>query len=173
MAIYDIWSWPLALVEEARSHWIFRRVSRSPANSSMAADGVVRIKHDQKGLELRVDNLGRIFTVVNVPEEMREEREGMEDMHMAYVIDQLNAINFVLMRLRLSDVSYPTVERIEGTWSYLVVVSASPGDVLTWGNLFTWASRVVTLAGVYYLADRVCVAMTGSGIVGNVLNLLG
>lgn len=163
-AFYDIWSFPLELVEEARAYWIFRKVSKSPEYTERLAKHVP---------ELRVDDLGRIFTIVNVPEEMREEREGMEDMHMAYVIDQLNSINFVLMSMRLSDVSYPSIQRVEGTWSYLVVIAASPGDVLTWGNLLGWTSRVFLLGGAAYLLDRVCAAVTGSGIVGAVSALLG
>ena len=48
-AFYDIWSFPLELVEEARAYWIFRKVSKSPEYTERLAKHVP---------ELRIDDLG-------------------------------------------------------------------------------------------------------------------
>ncbi len=159
---YDLWSLPLDIADGLRSWWIFRRVTTDEANASALA------KNDPP---LRVDALGRIYTVVTVPEEMRAaEHEGM---HMPYVIDKLSAINYTLMSMNLSDMAYPEISRVEGSWSYLVVITSSPGDEdsVTWMRVLGWVRRAVVIAGSAWLVDRALTKVTGHGAVDLLMSL--
>lgn len=151
---YDVWSWPLAMAEEARAWWIFRRVSRSEHNAAALASC---------DPPLRVDLLGRIYAVVNVPEEMRE--PDKEPMHVPYVIDKLSGINEVLMGMRLSDMAYPEVIRVPDTWSYLVVIGPVSDTSLTWMGVLGWVRRAATVAGIAFLLDRLLRKVSGQGAV--------
>lgn len=157
---YDVWSWPLALIEEARAWWIFRRVSRDEENMKKLAACEP---------SMRVDSLGRIYTVVNVSEELRE--TDKESMHIPYVIDRLADINLALMQMRLNDMAYPEVTRIPDTWSYLVVINPVAATVLTWSDIGGWVRRAGTVVLLAFLADRLLLRVFGEGAIDLVLSL--
>lgn len=158
---FDVWSWPLALAEEARAWWIFRRVSRTEASEKRLAECVP---------SMRVDNLGRIYTVVNVPEEMRA--PDKESMHIPYVVDKLGDINVALAELRLSDMVYPEVTRLpEYPWSYLVVITPVAQTVVTWSDIGGWVRRAGTVAILFLLLDRILLKVFGDGVVGLLFSL--
>ena len=96
------------LVSEIRIWWIFRSTSRQEAN--------VKKLNDQ---DLRVDWLGRIYGVINMPEEVVT---AAPQVQQAYVLQQINKWGPVTTEMGLSDVIYPEIERITGTNAYLVVM---------------------------------------------------
>lgn len=73
---------------------------------------------NEKGL--RVDWLGRIYTVVNLPEEV--ENNNIPMVQQGWVLGQLRPINEVLLKIGLADYSYPSINSIEGSAAYLVVM---------------------------------------------------
>lgn len=78
---------------------------------------------NQKMLEkdhgLRVDWLGRIYGVINLPEEVQG---AAEQIQQAYVLQQITKYGNVMMKIGLADIVYPEISRVEGTASYLVVL---------------------------------------------------
>jgi hypothetical protein len=96
------------LVSEIRIWWIFRSTSREETN--------VKKLNDQ---DLRVDWLGRIYGVINMPEEVVT---AAPQVQQAYVLQQINKWGPVTTEMGLSDVIYPEIERITGTNAYLVVM---------------------------------------------------
>lgn len=70
---------------------------------------------------LRVDNIGRIYTVINLPEEAAE---GNEYMHEAWVLKNLGPYNKALEEIGLAGYAYPEMERIKepGSAAYLLVL---------------------------------------------------
>ena len=67
---------------------------------------------------LRVDWIGRIYTVFNLPPEVIETPNTREPWLSA----QLKSVDDILLNLNLSDVVYPEFTQIEGTDSYLLVL---------------------------------------------------
>ena len=67
----------------------------------------------------RVDWLGRIYTVVNIKEEFRSQPDLVQQ---SIVFQALAKPNEVLLKNGLSDVTYPEIEKIKGSDSYLVVM---------------------------------------------------
>jgi hypothetical protein len=67
---------------------------------------------------LRVDWIGRIYTVFNLPDEVIETPNTREPWLSA----QLKEVDDVLLQLNLSDIVYPEFTQIEGTNSYLLIL---------------------------------------------------
>ena len=72
---------------------------------------------DKKGI--RVDWIGRMYTVIDLGPEVIGQPEIVQQ---SYVFQKLNPINLILMEYGLSDYSYPEISKIDGTEQYLVVL---------------------------------------------------
>jgi hypothetical protein len=78
-------------------------------------------KRNRKKLEeqdLRVDWIGRVYGVVNIPDEVLG---AAEEIQQAYVLKQLGQFGGVLNELKLSNVVYPQMQEIPGSGAYLVI----------------------------------------------------
>lgn len=70
---------------------------------------------------LRVDYLGRIYTVINLPEELQG---GNEYIHETFVLQNLKPFTDVLLKIGIADYSYPEISKINepGVYAYLVII---------------------------------------------------
>jgi len=68
--------------------------------------------------ELRVDWIGRVYGVVNVPDEVLG---AAEEIQQAYVLKEMGRYGKVMTELKLSNVVYPQMQEIQGTGAYLVI----------------------------------------------------
>lgn len=94
---------------------------------------------------LRVDWLGRIYTVINLKEELLTQPELMQQ---SYVLGQLGPLTNVLMKYGMADTSFPEIEKIKDSSSYLVILWPER-DYLEWPsflvNLFVTALIAVII----------------------------
>lgn len=102
---------------------------------------VKKVAKQNKGLleenNLRIDWVGRIYTVFNLPQEVIETPNTREPWLSA----QLKSIDDILIQLNLSDVVYPEFTQIEDTNSYLLVLYPETEYInltLFFWNLFLW-----------------------------------
>jgi hypothetical protein len=77
------------------------------------------IKTELEKEGLRVDQLGRIYTVINLPEEVSSQAELMQQ---SYVLQQLSPITQILMKYGMADSSFPELRKIENSNSYLIIL---------------------------------------------------
>jgi hypothetical protein len=78
-------------------------------------------KRNRKKLEeqdLRVDWIGRVYGVVNIPDEVLG---AAEEIQQAFVLKQLGQFGGVLNELKLSNIVYPQMQEIKGSGAYLVI----------------------------------------------------
>ena len=78
-------------------------------------------KRNRKKLEerdLRVDWIGRVYGVVNMPDEVLG---AAEEIQQAFVLKQMGQFGGVLNELKLSNVVYPQMQEIPGSGAYLVI----------------------------------------------------
>ena len=130
---FSYWS---ELVSEIRIWWIFRKAAIE--NTQKLNEG-----------DLRVDWLGRIYGVVNMPEEVVT---AAPQVQQAYVLQQINKWGPLTLEMGLADIIYPEINRIPNTNAYLVVMWPQYDALGFWyilGNLFK--SAVVGF-GLYLLA---------------------
>lgn len=102
----------------------------------------------EKDHGLRVDWLGRIYGVVNLPEEVAG---AAEQIQQAYVLQQITKYGNVMMKIGLADIVYPEISRVEGSTAYLVVLWPVYDHLNFWyfiGNLIR-SSIVITI--LYFL----------------------
>ena len=116
------------------------------------------VKSIQPELEetgLRIDWIGRIYTVINLKEELYNQPELVQQ---SYVFQQLSPISQTLMRYDLSNDSFPEITRID-PYSYLVVLYPE-------NDHFNWISfiRNVLFAG--------CIYGVGYAIYSTILNFI-
>lgn len=68
--------------------------------------------------ELRVDWIGRVYGVVNVPDEVLG---AAEEIQQAYVLKEMGRFGNIMTELKLSSIVYPQMQEIKGSGAYLVI----------------------------------------------------
>jgi hypothetical protein len=71
--------------------------------------------------KLRVDWIGRIYTVVNLPPEVIYSPDSPDEIRPAYVLEESRPLNEYLTRLNLQEVIIPKISPIDSSISYLIV----------------------------------------------------
>lgn len=124
------------LYREIRIFFIFRKV---------AFENKKMLENEHK---LRVDWLGRIYGVINIPEEVEGAAQQIQE---AYVLQAITNYGKVMLQIGLADVQYPEIDKIPGAAAYLVVLWPEYEALTFWriiGNLIR-TSIIVVLA--YFL----------------------
>ena len=93
---------------------------------------------------LRVDWLGRIYTVINVPDEL----QNYPNIEM-WVMQQLGPFNNILIELGIADYSFPEVSKIEesNANAYLVVMYPELNNIDPWRIIL----EIAKWAGIFLL----------------------
>lgn len=126
------------LYREIRIFTIFRRTANE--NAEMLEE-----KH-----KLRVDWLGRIYGVINIPEEVETAAPQVQE---AYVLQAITTYGKVMMQIGLADAMYPEIEKIQGSPAYLVILWPEYRALNFWriiGNLI----RTSAIAALLYVLIR-------------------
>jgi hypothetical protein len=134
---FSYWS---ELVSEIRIWWIFRSTGRIPANIKKLNEN-----------DLRVDWLGRIYGVINMPEEVTG---AAPQVQQAYVLQQISKWGPLTTEMGLADIIFPEIDRLPGTNSYLVIMWPQYDALGFWyilGNLIKSAA----VGTVLFLLGRV------------------
>jgi len=132
---FSYWS---ELVSEIRIWWIFRSAARNKENLEKIHQA-----------DLRVDWLGRIYGVVNMPEEVVT---AAPQVQQAYVLQQINKWGPLTLEMGLADIIYPEINRIPGTPAYLVVMWPQYDALGLWYILGNIIKSAIVGFGLFLLA---------------------
>jgi len=116
---------------------------------------------------LRVDWIGRLYTVINLPEEVATQPYSQQP----YVLSQLRKYDEVLLRLQLSDVLYPEFEKIPGEDAYLLVLTPEIEYLSTWRIIFNtvgWIGGFYGTVALHNLVNKVY----GINLIQELINLI-
>jgi len=96
------------------------------------------VKSIQEELEeqgLRIDWLGRVYCVVNLPEEYRNQPDMMQQ---SIVFKELKPVGDILMKYGLSEHAYPLIEKLneKDTCAFLVVLYPETDYFNFWRTLW-------------------------------------
>ncbi|MDC0008752.1 hypothetical protein OAE73_00120 [bacterium] len=94
------------LSKDIRIWWIFRRTAKQ--NQDLL----------NKDFQLRVDWLGRIYGVVNLPEEVQT---ASGEIQQAYVLNKISGFGNFMLQIGLADMVYPQIQKISPT-AYLIIL---------------------------------------------------
>lgn len=140
LSTFTYWS---ELYSEIRIWWIFRNTARKKANIKTLNEN-----------DLRVDWLGRIYGVVNMPEEVVG---AAPQVQQAYVLQQINKFGPVTTEMGLADIIYPEISRIPGTNAYLVVMWPQYDALGLWYILGNMVKSTVVGFGLFLLGRLIYV----------------
>lgn len=93
--------------KDVRIWWVFRRTAKQYQDQL------------NKDFQLRVDWLGRIYGVVNLPEEVQG---ASGEIQQAYVLNKISTYGNFMLQIGLADMVYPQIQKVPGTASYLVIL---------------------------------------------------
>ena len=140
LSTFSYWS---ELFSEIRIWWIFRSTARQKDN----LDKIVEA-------DLRVDWLGRIYGVINMPEEVNG---AAPQVQQAYVLQQINKWGPLTTEMGLADIIYPEISRIPGTAAYLVVMWPQYDALGLWYILGNIIKSAVVGFGLFLLGRLIWV----------------
>jgi hypothetical protein len=95
------------LSKDVRIWWIFRRTANQYKDQL------------NKDFQLRVDWLGRIYGVVNLPEEVQG---ASGEIQQAYVLNKISTYGNYMLQIGLADMVYPQIQKLPQSASYLVIL---------------------------------------------------
>jgi hypothetical protein len=99
----------------------------------------------------RVDWIGRIYTVINLPEEVANHNPQIQQ---GYVLMQLRQYDEIFLKLGISDYVVPELQRIEGNPSFLLILSPDRDYIKLWpfiGFLFRTSLYLLALRIIYLI----------------------
>lgn len=82
---------------------------------------------------MRVDWLGRIYTVVNMPEEVINNQDMIQQ---GWVLQQLGPLNKALEQIGVNDYAYPEINKVPNAASYLIVMYPEIDTLNPWRILW-------------------------------------
>ena len=126
---------------DLRTFYIFRKVALKYEEM---------LERDHK---LRVDWLGRIYGVINIPEEVEGAAPQIQE---AYALQAITEYGKVMIRIGLADAVYPEIEKIPNAAAYLVVLWPEYTALSVWriiGNLI----RTGLIGIAIYLLTKIAI----------------
>ena len=95
---------------------------------------------------MRVDWLGRIYTVINMPEEIANNQQVVQE---GWVLSQLQPMNKIIDKVGVADVIFPEMSKIpeNGTAAYLIAMYPEFTDISLWK--FLW--NLILYTGFYFI----------------------
>ena len=103
-----------------------------------------KINEKRNSSKYRIDNLGRIYTIVNIPPDII----GDEDVISRLCIEEIRAIDKLLMPLGLTDIITPYIDRQyddEKNAYYVLIVIAPNTSFFTFSNIIWEIIKITAL----------------------------
>jgi hypothetical protein len=155
----NFWKWPKELIDDFRQ-W---SVVRDALKEEDTKQKLSTFKY-----QMRIDRIGRIYTVINIPDELLPFE--FKDQVWPWVLDQLREIDELLLSCRLNDLVYPEVTKIEEFPAYLVVLTPST-ESLEWSKFFGWIFNVIFTSGFLFITNKVIIKTTNKSAIDFLISL--
>jgi len=133
--IQNIFTYPIRVCEEFYGLYLIVDSFKKEVNQELI---------NSSAYELRIDWLGRIYTVVDVPEQYFQIPIKDREMSIqSYVLKKLSSINSIMIGLGVNEILTPTISRVGITQYYKVELSniwEYTGIIrLTYNSIFWYA----------------------------------
>lgn len=124
------------VIRDIRNYFFLRKITKNELmNSPIWAKN-----------NLRVDWIGRIYTVMNLPPEVTMSPDLPKELWPAYLIEQSKGLNEYLTSLNLHEIIIPEYKEIPESNSYLLVYSPYFRDLTIWwvsSRSIFWTSVII------------------------------
>ena len=155
--------WPRELYTNIKDWYLIRKVCKEK-------EAIRAFKEFSP--ELRVDNIGRIYTVINIPEEMYDKK--FAQARQTFLIDQLRKIEELTLRLGVSELLYPQytlISDVPDSFAYLLVLETEKDAVSIW-EFVKWTIKAFLWYLILASINALIISTTGQGIfswIGSIL----
>jgi len=156
---FNFWKWPKELIDDYRQWSVVKEALQEEDTKQKFAN----FKY-----EMRIDKIGRIYTVINVPDELLPFE--FRNQVWPWVLDQLREIDELLLSCRLNDLVYPEVQKLEEYPAYLVVLTPST-ESLEWAKFFGWIFNCVFTSSFLFLTNKIITKTTEKSAIDFIISL--
>jgi len=159
--MYNIWSWPSALIDDIQQWMVVRKALKEPQ--------VIQAFKSFK-YELRTDNIGRVYTIINIPDELWEYEK--RQMVWPWMLEQLRELDELLMMLRLNDLLYPIVDPVNepGVMAYRIILTPSTESLSIW-KFLRWLFNLSFVGFSAYVINAIVLKFSGSSVLDLIISL--
>jgi hypothetical protein len=105
---------------------------------------------------LRVDWIGRIYTVVNLPPEVTMSPDLPRELWPAYLVDQSKGLNEYLTSLNLHEIIIPEYKEIPESTSYLLIYYPYFRNLTKWwiiSRTIFWTSAIIIESKTHWISN--------------------
>ena len=159
MKWYNFWKWPIEVIDDINQWFMVKRALKEE-------ETIEALK--EFPYELRRDNIGRLYTVINIPEELYP--KDKQEQVWPWMVEQLRVLDSVLMKRQLSDILYPEVKPIPDAPAYLIVLSSST-ESFRIVKLLRWILNLSLITLVLWIFQRIIFMSTGYSIIELIKNI--
>jgi len=121
--------------------------------------------------EMRFDNIYRLYTVVNIPEELYDKQHA--GARETFLIDELRKVEEFTLRLGVSEILYPEfniITDVPDSFAYLLTLETDK-DAISFMEFFWWLLKIGIWTIIILSINAIILNTTGNTIFGWVASL--
>jgi hypothetical protein len=134
------------VIRDVRNYFFLRKIiKREMINSPLWSKN-----------NLRVDWIGRIYTVVNLPPEVTMSPDLPRELWPAYLVDQSKGLNEYLTSLNLHEIIIPEYKEIPESTSYLLIYYPYFRNLTKWwiiSRTIFWTSAIIIESKNHWISN--------------------
>lgn len=154
--------WPRELYTNFR-HWYLIR--------QMCKDEGVQKMFSERNPEIRFDNIYRLYTVVNIPQELYDKQHA--GARETFLVEQLRKVEELTLRLGVSEILYPEfniITDVPDSFAYLLTLETDK-DAVSFMESFWWLVKMFIWTCIILAINAIILNTTGNTIIGWVSSL--
>ena len=155
--------WPRELYTNFKHWYIIRKMCNETS--------VQQMFKNRKPNEIRYDNIYRLSTVVNIPEDMyKKEASGARE---TYLVEELRKIEEFTLRLGVSEILYPEfniITDVPDSYAYLLTLETDK-DAVSFMEFFYWIIKMFLWTLIILAINAIVLSTTGNTIFGWITSL--
>ena len=154
--------WPKAVYQDLKHWYVMRNVCKD--------EGVKKLFEKNKP-EIRHDNIYRLYTVVNIPEELYGKQ--FAGARETYLIDELRKVEELTLRLGISEILYPEyniITDVPDSFAYLLTLETDKDSLSIWQFLL-WLFKLGLWTIIILTINAIVINLSGNSIIGWITSL--
>ena len=154
--------WPRELYSNFRHWYIMRQICKD--------EGIKKMFKKNKP-EIRFDNIYRLYTVVNIPEELYDKQFAAA--RETFLIDELRKVEELTLRLGVSEILYPeynVITDVPDSFAYLLTLETDK-DAISFMEAFWWLLKIGIWLIIILSINAIILNTTGNTIIGWIASL--
>ncbi len=154
--------WPRDLYTNFRHWYIIRSMCKQPSVQEMFKNRKPEIRHD---------NIYRLYTVVNIPQELYDKQHS--GARETFLIDELRKVEEFTLRLGVSEMLFPEfniITDVPDSYAYLLTLETDK-DAVSFLEALYWIIKMFIWTLIILSINSIILSTTGNTIFGWITSL--